>query len=91
MFILKKKYYLIIESIKDINLKNIKKRHKFTIIYRNQKKLEQITDILKFRNECKEKAINFYVTNNLNLATYLNADGIYLSAYNKSFRALSLK
>ena len=37
MFILKKKYFLIIESIKDINLKNIKKRNKFIIIYRNLK------------------------------------------------------
>ena len=37
MFILKKKYFLIIESIKDIDLKNIKKRNKFVIIYRNKK------------------------------------------------------
>ena len=49
MFIFKKKYYLIIESIKDINLKNIKKRNKFTIIYRNQKNLEKKEDLLKFR------------------------------------------
>ena len=40
MFILKNKYFLIIESIKDIDLKNIKKRNKFFIIYRNNKKNE---------------------------------------------------
>ena len=36
MFILKKKYFFIIESIKDIELKNIKNFGKFTIIYRNK-------------------------------------------------------
>jgi hypothetical protein len=36
MFTHKKKYFLLIESIKDINLKNIKIRNKFSIIYRNK-------------------------------------------------------
>ena len=40
MFAFKKKYFLIIENIKDIDLKNIKKRNKFIIIYRNNKKIE---------------------------------------------------
>ena len=40
MFTLKKKYFCIIESIKDLNLENIKKRNKFTIIYRIKKKSE---------------------------------------------------
>ena len=42
MFILKKKYFFIIESIKDIELKNIKNFGKFSIIYRN-KNPENIT------------------------------------------------
>jgi len=91
MFILKKKYYLIIQSIKDINLKNIKKRNKFTIIYRNQNNSEKKADILRFRKQCKVKAIGFYIANNLDLAVYLKSDGIYLSAHNNSFKALSLK
>ena len=91
MFIVKKKYYLIIESIKDIDLEDIKKLKKFTIIYRYQNKFEKKTELLKFRKDCKLKLIDFYVANNLNLATYLNSDGIYLSSYNKSFRPLSLK
>ena len=86
-----KKYYLIIESIKDINLKNIKKRNKFTIIYRNKKKLDKKEDLKKFRKNCKLKSIDFFIANNLNLAVYLNSDGIYLSSYNKSFKALSFK
>ncbi len=91
MFALKKKYYLIIENIKDIDLKNIKKRHKFVVIYRNHKTLEQRDDIYKFRKLCRLKAIDFYVANNINLATSLNSDGLYLSAFNKSYKALSVK
>ena len=57
MFALKKKYYLIIESIKDINLRNIKKYNKFIIIYRNQDIQEDINDLKQFRKECKLKFI----------------------------------
>ena len=45
MFSLKKRYYLIIESTKDINLKNIKKRNKFIIVYRNPNYLENKTQL----------------------------------------------
>ena len=91
MFILKKKYYLIIENIKDINLKNIKKRNKFVIIYRNSKNIDKIENLLKFRKICKLKSIEFFVANNLNLAVKLSSDGIYLSSYNKSLKSLSRK
>ena len=36
MFVFKKKYFFIIESIKDINLKNIKNFGKYNVIYRNK-------------------------------------------------------
>ena len=91
MFIRKKKYFLIIESIKDIDLKNIKKRNKFSIIYRNKNNLENISELFNFRRFCKQKSIKFYVANNTKLAILLNSDGIYISAFNKSLRALSLK
>jgi len=91
MFILKKKYYLIIESIKDIDLKNIKKRNKFVIIYRNSKNIDKEENLLKFRRICKLKSIKFFVANNINLAVKLSSDGIYLSSYNKSLRPLSQK
>ena len=55
MFIIKNKYFLIIENIKDIDLKNIKKRNKFSIIYRNNKKPENIIDLLRFRKICNLK------------------------------------
>ena len=41
MFILKKKYFLIIENTKDLNLKNIKINKKIIIIYRNKNKSER--------------------------------------------------
>ena len=91
MIVLKKKYYLIIESIKNIDLKNIKKRNKFAIIYRNKKNSEKKRDLFKFRKSCKLKSIDFFVANNLNLAHELNSDGIYLSSYNKSFKPLLFK
>ncbi len=91
MFALKKNYFLIIESIRDISLENIKIRNKFSIIYRKQKIIENKSDLLSFRKKCKLKAIKFFVANDINLALLINADGLYLSAFNKSLRFLSLK
>ena len=91
MFVLKNKYYFLIESIKDINLNDIKRFSKFSIIYRNFKNNEKKEDLLKFRKCCKAKAIDFYVANNFNLALNLGSDGIFLSSYNKSYKALFLK
>ena len=45
MFTVKKKYFLIIESIKDIDLRNIKLINKYTIIYRNVGKIKNIQDV----------------------------------------------
>ena len=91
MIVVKKKYYLIIESIKNINLKNIKKRNKFAIIYRNKNNSDKKKDLFKFRKSCKLRSIDFFVANNLDLAHELRSDGIYLSAYNKSFKPLLFK
>jgi len=91
MFALKKNYFLIIENTKEIDLKNIKIRNKFSIIYRNQKYTENKVELFKFRKICYAKAIKFYVANNFKLASYLHADGIYLSAFNNSLKYLSFK
>ena len=91
MFILKNKYYLIIESIKDIDLKNIKIRNKFFIIYRNNKKIDDLRDLLRFRQTCKSKSVKFYIANDIKLALSLNSDGVYLSSFNKSLASLSYK
>ena len=91
MFIYKKKYFLIIENINDISLSNIKRYNKFLIIYRNNKKNENIQDLFNFRRKCRLKLINFFVANDLKMAIKLNADGIYLSSNNREFKPLNIR
>ena len=91
MFIIKNKYFLIIENIKDIDLKNIKKRNKFFIIYRNYRKIDKLSNLMKFRMECKSKGVKLYVANNTKLAISIKSDGIYLPSFNKSLNFLNLK
>ena len=90
MFLQKKKYFFIIESIKDIELKNIKNFGKFCIIYRNNYK-ENIEKLKKFRLNCKSKKIPLYIANNIKLLNSLKADGLYISAYNKNLNVNYLK
>jgi thiamine-phosphate pyrophosphorylase len=89
MFIFKKKYFFIIGSIKDIDLKNIKNFGKYSIIYRNNSP-ENIDKLKKFRHKCKIKRIPFYVANNVSLIRILKADGLYISAYNKKLSSCYL-
>ena len=91
MFIIKKKYYLIIQNIKDISLIKIKKHNKFVIIYRNFDKKQNIAELRNFRTECRAKFVKFFVANDIKLASLLNADGLYLSSHNKSLKPLHLK
>ena len=71
MFSFKKKYFLIIESIKEIDLRNIKIHNKFNIIYRIKHLKDNINDLKKFRNQCRLKHTNFYIANDIKLATLL--------------------
>ena len=91
MFIIKNKYFLIIENIKNIDLKNIKIRNKFFIIYRNKENIDKVNDLLRFRKICKLKSIKFYVSNNIKLAILLKSDGIYLSSLNKELKFLNFR
>ena len=91
MFIYKKKYYLIIENTKDLDLSNIKLSNKFIIIYRNENKPDNIDQLLKFRRLCKAKKIDFYISNNFKLMVSLNADGLYISAFNTSLKLSKFK
>ncbi len=92
MFSFKNKYFLIIENIKDLDLRNIKLINKYIIIYRNNGKVESDFDkLMKFRRVCKSKKIDFYVSNDEKLTVNLKADGIYVSAYNTNLRLTKLK
>ena len=84
MLVLKKKYYLFLENTRDFNLNLIKIKKKFNIIYRNQITKESIKDLRNFRNNCKKNSINFYIANNTKLLSEVKADGLYISANNKS-------
>ena len=91
MFTFKNKYFLIIENIKDIDLRNIKLINRYIIIYRNSNKIEDIDRLVKFRRYCKSKKIDFYVSNDEKLASNLKADGLYISAHNTNLRLAKLK
>ena len=86
MIIFKKKFFFIIENTKDIDLKKLKNSSKFNIIYRFNKLKQNINELLNFREKCRSKKIEFYVSNSLILAKNLKADGLYISAHNKNFR-----
>ncbi len=92
MFVFKNKYFLIIESIKDLKLKNIKNNNKINIIYRRKNKIiEEIEELKIYRKACRLKNIKFFVANNIYLTILLKADGLYISSYNKSYRHLHLR
>ena len=91
MFVFKNKYFFIIESIRDIDLKNIKNSNKFCIIYRSKNIAENIEKLMQFRKNCKTRNIDFYVSNNVKLTNILKADGIYISAYNKNLKIAYLR
>ena len=82
MFISKKKYFLIIENTKDIQLSNIKKSDKISVIYRNKNITNNVSELSNFRRICKMKKIKFFIANNIDLCKFLKADGIYISASN---------
>ena len=91
MHAFKKKYYFLIQSIKDIDLSIIKKYKKIIIIYRNFGVKDKKSELIKFRMKCKLRLIKFFVANNIYLANLLKADGLYVSAHNKSLRFLNYK
>ena len=91
MFVLKNKYYFIIENTKDIDLSNIKICKKINIIYRKRKFTEKISNLLRFRRFCLSKRIKFYISNDLNLLKKIKADGLYISANNKNLSLNILK
>ena len=46
MFVLKKQYYLYIKNTKDLDIKRIKKRNKFTVIYNSNKPEEKFDSLV---------------------------------------------
>jgi len=82
MIIIKKKYYIYIENITELNVDSLKTNKKINVILRNIKN-NKINEIIKFRKKCNNKKIKFYIANDLRVVNKCNADGLYISAYNK--------
>ena len=85
-----KKYYFINEfnytHLIDLN-KNI------SFIWRNKDKETPIETLIKLRDFCKKNQRRFYISNDINLAKKLNADGLYISSTNRNltFKSISYK
>ena len=82
-----RKYYFI----NKFDTNNIDKQDKQTaIIFRNYSSnpTDQLL-ILKIKRYCKKKSIRFYLSNDFKLAIKLNLDGVYIPAFNTSFKHLS--
>ena len=81
------KYYFI----NKFDANNINKQDKRTIIiYRNySSKIPDEKIILKIKKLCKDKAIKFYLSNNIKLALKLSLDGAYIPSFNKSMKHLA--
>ena len=82
-----RKYYFISKFERN----NIDKLDKQTgIIYRNyNSKFLDEELILKIKNYCKKKRIEFYLSNNIKLAIKLDLDGAYIPSFNKTTKHLS--
>ena len=82
-----RKYYFI----NKFDTNNIDKQDKQTaIIFRNysSNSADQLL-ILKIKRYCKKKSIKFYLSNDFKMAIRLNLDGVYIPAFNTSFKHLS--
>ena len=75
--------YHFIEEFKESELINLDT--KISIIYRNYKKKPTISLIKEIRCFCRNTNRKFYLANEFKLALYLNLDGVYIPAFNKSF------
>ena len=82
-----KKYYFI----NKFDTNNIDRQDKQTvIIYRDytSKTIDE-TLVIKIKKYCKKKGFKFFLSNNVRLAIKLDLDGLYIPAFNKSFKHLA--
>ena len=82
-----KKYYFI----NKFDTNNIDRQDKQTvIIYRDytSKTIDE-TLVIKIKEYCKKKGFKFFLSNNIHLAIKLDLDGLYIPAFNKSFKHLA--
>ena len=61
------------------------------IIFRKDKNNIEKDEIISLNRFCKQNKRKLYLANDIKLAIKLNLDGVYLSAFNKSFNILKYK
>tara|TARA_B100000989_G_scaffold281410_1_gene245603 strand:- start:652 stop:1203 length:552 start_codon:yes stop_codon:yes gene_type:complete len=85
-----KKYYFINE-FNPTHLINLNKNISF--IWRNKDKETSIKTLIKLRDFCKKNQRFLYISNDINLALKVCADGVYIASTNKNLclRSISLK
>ena len=76
------KLFQFIESFETNLIKNRTKN--LGIIYRNySNKINDLSNLVKFKKFCEKNKIKLYLANNINLAIKLMLSGVYLPAFNK--------
>jgi len=79
-----KKYYFI-NRFEYSHLIYLDKNISF--IWRNKDKETSLKTLIKLRDFCKKNQRKFYISNNIKLANYIKADGVYISSSNKRFNS----
>jgi len=74
------KIFYFISSFDEDCIRKLDK--KIAIIYRNYKKKDIYSDLLKIKNFCKKNSRKFYLSNNVKLAIKLKLNGVYLPSFN---------
>ena len=73
--------YYFIDEYNNAELSKLSKN--INIIYRNYKKNINISTLISIRNYCKKNKMNFFISNNINLAVKYQLNGVYIPAFNK--------
>ena len=76
------KQYYFIDKFDYSHLINLDKNISF--IWRNKDKETSLETLVKLRNFCKKNDRKFYISNDMNLANKINANGLYISSHNKN-------
>ena len=81
---MQKKFSQLYYFVNEYNHAELLKLSKnINIIYRNYKKNIDISTLISIKNYCKKNKINFFISNDVNLALKYQLDGVYIPAFNK--------
>jgi thiamine monophosphate synthase len=84
----KTQIYFFLEELNSINISLLKKLKNISIIYRNYSKENYLSRALKIKEFSKKQGHSLFVSNDLSLATKINAN-LYIPNFNKRLRYLN--